>query len=136
MKAITISQPWASLIASGEKWVENRTWATNYRGLLAIHAGKGTQCLGRDELASYPTGCIVSVARLTACVKIEDVRSGTTLFGFPGGCGKTYAAIGEHQYSQGPFCWVLEDVVKLDVPIPCVGKQGLWDSPVVLGMNG
>jgi len=50
MKALTISQPYASLIASGEKWVENRTWATRYRGPLAIHAGRGTQYLSRDEL--------------------------------------------------------------------------------------
>jgi len=51
MKALTISQPYASLIASGEKWVENRSWPTGYRGPLAIHAGKGTQYLDRRELA-------------------------------------------------------------------------------------
>jgi len=37
MKALTISQPYASLIVSGKKWVENRTWGTSYRGMLAIH---------------------------------------------------------------------------------------------------
>lgn len=41
MKALTISQPYASLIARGEKFVENRRWPTPYRGPLAIHAGKG-----------------------------------------------------------------------------------------------
>lgn len=50
MKALTISQPYASLIANGEKWIENRRWETLYRGKLAIHAGKGTQYLDRDEL--------------------------------------------------------------------------------------
>ena len=40
MKAITISQPWAHLIVRGEKRVENRTWPTEHRGPLAIHAGK------------------------------------------------------------------------------------------------
>jgi hypothetical protein len=40
MKALTIIQPWASLIAIGAKRFETRSWKTNYRGQLAIHAGK------------------------------------------------------------------------------------------------
>lgn len=40
MKAITIRQPWASLIAAGVKTIETRSWSTKYRGPLAIHAGK------------------------------------------------------------------------------------------------
>lgn len=40
MKALTIRQPWASLIAHGVKTIETRSWSTEYRGPLAIHAGK------------------------------------------------------------------------------------------------
>ncbi len=40
MKAITLYQPWASLIMDGRKTIETRSWKTNYRGLLAIHAGR------------------------------------------------------------------------------------------------
>lgn len=40
MKALTLCQPWASLIAWGEKQYETRSWSTDYRGLLAIHASK------------------------------------------------------------------------------------------------
>ena len=39
MKAISIKQPWASLIAHGIKDIENRSWRTNYRGRVLIHAG-------------------------------------------------------------------------------------------------
>ena len=39
MKVLTIKQPWASLIAGGVKDIENRTWKTNYRGRILIHAG-------------------------------------------------------------------------------------------------
>ena len=39
MKALTIRQPWASLIAAGVKTIETRSWSTKYRGPLAIHAG-------------------------------------------------------------------------------------------------
>lgn len=40
MKALTLWQPWASLIALGIKRIETRSWSTNYRGPLAIHAAK------------------------------------------------------------------------------------------------
>lgn len=40
MKAITILQPYARLIACGAKKIETRGWATGYRGPIAIHAGK------------------------------------------------------------------------------------------------
>lgn len=38
MKALSIKQPWASLIAQGIKDIENRTWKTSYRGRIYIHA--------------------------------------------------------------------------------------------------
>lgn len=40
MRALTIRQPWASLIAAGVKTIETRSWATSYRGSMLIHAGK------------------------------------------------------------------------------------------------
>lgn len=39
MKALTLHQPWASLIALGVKTIETRSWSTKYRGRIAIHAG-------------------------------------------------------------------------------------------------
>lgn len=41
MKAITLTQPWATLVAIGAKRIETRSWRTNYRGPLAIHAAAG-----------------------------------------------------------------------------------------------
>lgn len=40
MKAITILQPWASLIACAAKQIETRSWVTQYRGPIAIHVAK------------------------------------------------------------------------------------------------
>jgi hypothetical protein len=74
MKALTVFQPYASLIAFGSKWVENRSWPTSYRGPLAIHAGKGTQYLTKSQLAGYPTGCVLAVVELAACVELFSVR--------------------------------------------------------------
>jgi len=136
MKALTISQPYASLIASGEKWIENRTWPTNYRGPLLIHAGKGSQYLSRSELQQYPTGAIVAVAYLVVCVSMEDAGDACDdgesklrpVDGAP-----TWEEILFHSHAEGPWLWVLRDVVKLDVPIPYRGAQGLWDCPIELG---
>jgi len=41
LKALTVTQPWASLIAFREKTIESRSWSTSYRGELVIHAAKG-----------------------------------------------------------------------------------------------
>jgi hypothetical protein len=129
MKALTISQPFASLIASGEKWIENRMWPTNYRGELAIHAGKGTQYLDKEELAEYPTSCVIAVARLAACVTLEVIRaierSDERNLVIPG-TSKTWAEACEHPHAEGPWCWILEDI-RIIEPVPMRGAQRLWD---------
>lgn len=128
IKAITISQPFASLIASGEKWIENRTWPIKYRGELAIHAGVGTQYLNKNELARYPTGCVIAIAKLVACVSIGDVESAVgkkRKFVVPG-TNRFWSELQRHVHTEGPWCWVLEDIQTID-PVPCRGAQGLWN---------
>ena len=122
MKALTISQPFASLIANGEKWVENRCWETKYRGPLAIHAGKGTQYLTRKELIQYPQG-IVATCDLVACFRICDVQN---LADKLQSVGFTAEQVLQHEHAEGPWCWLLKNVQKLSVPVPCKGAQGLW----------
>ena len=53
MKVITICQPYAELILLGEKRVENRTWPTNYRGTIGIHAGKSKAWHSLDFYLDY-----------------------------------------------------------------------------------
>lgn len=122
--ALTISQPYASMIATGEKWVENRTWPTRYAGQLLIHAGKGTQFLTKFEQRNYDCGCIVAVARIGACIGLHDVY-----------CYETATALAEigiaveellgHIHTHGPWCWILQDVEEC-IPYPCRGAMGLW----------
>ena len=52
VKAISIMQPWAWLIVNGHKDIENRDWRTNFRGPVAIHAGKKA-----DEDCAYALTC-------------------------------------------------------------------------------
>lgn len=53
MKALTLTQPWASLVAVGAKRIETRSWRTAYRGTLAIHAAKGFPSDARRELETF-----------------------------------------------------------------------------------
>lgn len=88
-KALSIRQPWAWLIARGSKPVENRTWATNYRGPLLIHASSGMTRTEYETAKAFlndmrlPTirlpvfddlarGGIVGIATLVACVRAHD----------------------------------------------------------------
>lgn len=127
MKALTISQPYASLIADGAKWVENRVWRTGYRGPLAIHAGSGTQYLTKKELARYPTGCVIAVADLVACVWLIDVRRlrEATVEQLRAAHIDIDALLG-HRYTEGPWCWVLRNVRQIE-PVAARGSMGLWE---------
>ena len=87
MKAITVLQPWAWLLVSGKKRCETRSWKTNYRGEILIHAGKkdmtGTmmretlfeaRCMKRAGVsrAEIVTGAIIGKANLVNCVRIDE----------------------------------------------------------------
>lgn len=122
MKAITICQPYAHLIAIKSKRVENRTWPTRYRGPLAIHAGKSRDWLmGIDEIV-YPDmvfGAVVATAKLIACLHIDQIERGDY--------DKQFPWIREHPHTEGPWCWVMDNVVALPIPLPWKGAQGLWE---------
>lgn len=85
MKALSILQPWAWLIANGHKDIENRVWPTRYRGAFLIHAGKRWGAEQRDDLAyvhaafpqiplpeTFDLGGLVGVATLADCVQASD----------------------------------------------------------------
>ncbi|MEK4348992.1 hypothetical protein [Paenibacillus sp. FSL P4-0184] len=85
MKAITIIQPWATLIALREKKFETRSWPTKYRGLLAIHAGKkiDKEACREPEIRkalerhgytedNLSTGAVVAICKLSNCLKSVD----------------------------------------------------------------
>lgn len=127
MNALTICQPYAHLIAEGEKRVENRKWYTRYRGLLAIHAGKSREWLDLDDeglddsgyaVNEMAFGAVVAIAELIDCLSIAEIRSGRW--------DEKYPWIKNHLHTEGPFCFVLGNVLKLKRPIPVSGAQGLW----------
>ena len=132
MKALTISQPHASLIADLKKFIENRSWPTSYRGPLAIHAGSGTQYMTAAQLTTYPHGCIIAVATLAACFNLAGIRGDAISLDLLKS-GFSVDDILKHEYTEGPWCWVLTDVRKLETPVRCSGKQGLWEFDGAIG---
>lgn len=130
MKAISIWQPWASLIADGHKRFETRSWATQYRGPLLICSGLRIPRLHEldDRVRALvngnclPLGMAVCVVDLEFCWPVTD----------PFVMGLTphdsiEFALGD--YSPGRFAWNLQNVRRFKEPWPVRGRQGLFDVP-------
>lgn len=128
MKTLTIKQPWATLIALGHKKIENRSWTTNYRGIVAIHAAKCVDAAAwaparrimqdneiplDNVIQSVAYGGIVAVATLTAIYHADSNPPLDVLYD-DWFCGEGYA-------------WVLDDIRPVDF-FPCPGQLGLWES--------
>lgn len=123
MKAITICQPYAELIARGDKPIENRTWPTRYRGQIAIHAGKSRGWLDEGDDLRYPAmafGAVVAVGTLVECLELH-YRSG--YIEWP----ERWRHLRDHEHANGPWCWILENVRRLESPVFVRGAEGLWE---------
>lgn len=127
MKALTIKQPWADGVVRLGKHFENRSWPTNHRGPVAIHAGLGWDKEGVEFIkrihphrlsegffaeAARRTGRIVGLAEIAACVRLED---------------HPVDSLGP--WATGPFCWSLRGVRELEYPLLIKGALGLWNLP-------
>lgn len=77
MKVLTLKQPWATVIASGIKNYEFRSWKTSYRGPLLIHAGLGIdkEAIKRFEKLGfdYPKAAIICLVELQDCIKVDEM---------------------------------------------------------------
>ena len=149
MYAITLHQPWASLIALGLKTVETRSWPAPARLVgqrIAVHAGKRLvrrpdDAIERELRARWgenwrviiPTGAVVATAVLSgmARVKCVDPMTGhavhddSTEVGCAVGTGRTpIDPWGD--FSAGRWLWFLDDVAALPDPAPAVGRQSFW----------
>lgn len=123
MRAITIRQPWAQLIAEGSKDVENRTWSTRWRGPLLIHAG-----LQYDVLATLPENLDDETARRAR----EAVQRGHDRRGAFVGVVQLRGMTGPQSQHRSPWAldhhhrWELAEPIALDEIVHAGGHQGLW----------
>lgn len=134
MRIITLWEPWATLMARGDKRIETRSWSTRYRGPMAIHAAKGG--LGDFEMsglleepffkeamttAIMNPGHILAVVNLVDCVEVSRLeRLGRSLF--------TLKEKAFGNYAEGRFGWITGDLFRLDYPIIHKGGQGLRNA--------
>ena len=124
MKAISIIEPYATLIRRGLKKVETRGRRWNHRGELAIHASKGWPQWAREfhedirlpygiRFSEFHFGCVIAIAKLVDCQPSET---------FVPSQMERYLG----NYGPGRWCLLLEDVQPI-TPVPAKGSLGLWE---------
>ena len=125
MKTLTIKEPYATLIKEGIKKYEFRTWKTNYRGPILIHAGKGKDKKEierrRDLDLKYSSGEIIAKVDLTDCIEVTDeFREELKQID-----AVTYKHIIEDKTWKG-YAFKLENVTKVE-PVKINGKLSFWE---------
>lgn len=138
-RALTIWQPWASLIALGHKGWETRSWPTTHRGPLLIHAAtrrpEAYEAYFDEEVAEYvrhllgpwqalPRGCLLALCHLEDCLPVQDVLQRDPL---GGGIAPYEFELGD--YSAGRWAWRTQVTNRLH-PYQVAGRQGLWTFQV------
>jgi len=139
LKAISLIQPWASLVAIGAKRIETRSWPAKYRGPLGIHASRGFPKEARElcfqepfrsallkggfkDPSGLPLGAVVAICRLEMVWKIEKeswIPPDQVPFG---------------DFTPGRFAWDLVETDRLPEPVPAAGRLGLWEWYVPEGV--
>ncbi len=129
MKVLSLTEPYATLIRMGIKTIETRSWKTNYRGELYIHASSTKMkkeyrenlelmnLVSKEEL-NY--GNIIVKCQLTDCIKMDDdyvdkikkEDRNNFITGI---------------YEKGRYAWILEDIEVLEHPIKAKGHLGIWN---------
>jgi hypothetical protein len=140
MKAISLLQPWASLIMLGYKSYETRSWATKHRGPLAIAASAGKQgreaCAPGSDLAQLlsnhgltfddlPRAAVLGVCSIDSMHKMDETWDLVL--------GEVELACGD--YTNGRYAWALSKVQAFPTPIPCKGALSLWEVPAAVELQ-
>ncbi|MFA4944424.1 MAG: ASCH domain-containing protein [Lentisphaeria bacterium] len=139
--AITLWQPWASLVAAGMKAWETRSWPTDYRGPLLIHSAARKSlpyraCFGLEAAEfvqsrlgpwqALPRGQLLVLCHLADCLPVEQVLQRDPL------AETSELAPYEFEfgdYSPGRWAWRVRLTNRLH-PYQVTGRQGLWKFQV------
>lgn len=128
MKVLTIKEPFATLIKNKIKYIETRSWKTNYRGELYIQAGvakvrkdvrerKGLSKLYKEDNLQF--GYIICKCNLVDCIYMTEEfikqEKEKNIDNFIAG-----------HYEVGRYAWVLEDIESI-TPIKVKGQLGIWN---------
>lgn len=156
IKALSLWQPWASLVAAGAKRFETRAWYTHHRGLLAIHAGLTREGWGTAPRAAlvrlrdlaYPPppeyaaqrpipelprpddfahGCLVALVELVDCHPITPELLDIVTERELARGRREGGELDLGHWREGRFAWELRRIARIQPPVACTGLQGLFD---------
>lgn len=123
MKVLTIREPWASLIINGYKKYEFRSWKTNYRGKILIHAGINIDKDMLNRFKDYNLECvkggIIGEVELVDCILVDKE--------FNDELRKIDPVVYGRSNHAETYAWKLENIKKYDKVIYVKGKLGLWN---------
>lgn len=125
MRVISIKEPYASLIMHKYKQIETRSWKTNYRGEIYIHASKSavTNELLNDEVKRLTSsitlnhGHIICKAQLVDCIYMDDK--------FVENIKQHHQEYSCGRYEVGRYAWILTNIEPIS-PIKAKGKLNIW----------
>ena len=122
MKVITLKQPWATLVAEGIKKYEFRSWKTNHRGKLLIHAGSGIDKEGMEMVKNldleYPSKRIIAEVEIIDCLEIDEELNNKII-------SENNIAYGNKK--RNGYAWKLDNITKINNSKEISGKLGLWN---------
>lgn len=129
MKVLSLTEPYATLIKNGIKTIETRSWKTNYRGKLYIHASStkipkeyknNLDLMSLVDINNLNYGNIICSCELVDCIEmtskfVNDIKNNQ----------KNEYITGI--YSKGRYAWILKNIEVLDNPIKVKGHLGIWN---------
>ncbi len=129
MKVLSLTEPYATLIKEKKKHVETRSWKTDYRGQLYIHASSTKiskdskenihlMSLVNDNSLNF--GYIICKCNLVDCIYMTKEYIEKMKINYPQEyiCGI---------YEEGRYAWILEDIIPLEIPIKANGQLNIWN---------
>lgn len=151
MMAISLFEPWASLMVLGVKVIETRSWPTSHRGTLLVHAGNNAthaqieichekpfksalRAAGIMRWQDFRLGCVLGSVSLLDCRPIVDSVEQIGDLKGPDHLGQPMLPPEEPQrsfgrYEFGRYAWICDSANRFNQPIPYKGRQRIFNIP-------
>ena len=122
MKVLSIREPCASIIINGYKEYEFRSWKTNYRGKILIHASKNIEKENVERFKelnlNYKQGFIIGEAELVDCIPVTKEFENNLI-------NRNELIYGGTKNRTG-YAWKLKNIKAIE-PIQAKGQLGIWN---------
>ena len=142
MKALSLRQPWASLIADGRKTIETRSWMPNIGVIheqprIAIHATKTPvdkiAANWFDRWEALPRGCVVCTARLVDVGEVGEILDNDlrNVWWYGPNQWRTVKADDYGSFDVGRVLFQLAEIRVVSPVVYVSGARKLWEVPAI-----